>query len=112
MFDVTFLRDGQLMRCSVEGVRQLWTRLRRDQPELLGHFEEFVQRVINELKRTHSDCKSLETALKRYEMVSGNGCTLSCIMRLATIWTLPLQFFAIALTHTIKIRPINLTRTS
>lgn len=45
-------------------IKSLWQRLRREEPELLGSFEEFLGRVTGEIRRTHQDYMSLESALR------------------------------------------------
>eukprot|EP00062_Callorhinchus_milii_P019017 gi/632973105/ref/XP_007902988.1/ PREDICTED: EF-hand calcium-binding domain-containing protein 4A isoform X1 [Callorhinchus milii] len=48
-------------------VRQLWTRLRRDRPELLANFEEFLSKVSFRILEFQQDRESIEQALKRRE---------------------------------------------
>ena len=52
------------IRCSQDIIRSLWNRIRRDEPELQGNFEEFLCRVTGEIKRSHLDLNNLETALR------------------------------------------------
>ena len=46
-------------------VKDLWAKLRREEPELLGNFEEFLARVTSDLKCTKTDYQNLETALRK-----------------------------------------------
>lgn len=49
---------------NVDILQSLWQRLRKEEPELLGGFEEFLARVTGELKRTHMDYQTLESVLR------------------------------------------------
>jgi len=51
---------------STDTLKSLWSHLRSEDPELLGPFERFLARVTTELKRTHQEHQSLESALRRY----------------------------------------------
>ena len=53
------------MSCSVDAIKAVWTKLRHDEPELLGNFEEFLSRMTSEMKRTQTDFQSLEHALRK-----------------------------------------------
>ncbi|KAM6895356.1 EF-hand calcium-binding domain-containing protein 4B [Xenentodon cancila] len=46
-------------------VRSLWAQLRRDEPQLLSNFEEFLARVTQQLKQAHQEKKEMESALQR-----------------------------------------------
>uniref|UniRef100_A0A9J7YHB4 EF-hand domain-containing protein n=2 Tax=Cyprinus carpio TaxID=7962 RepID=A0A9J7YHB4_CYPCA len=46
-------------------VRSLWVQLRRDEPNLLSNFEEFLARVTYQIKEANQEKKEMETALKR-----------------------------------------------
>ncbi|XP_070709698.1 EF-hand calcium-binding domain-containing protein 4B [Pempheris klunzingeri] len=46
-------------------VRSLWAQLRRDEPHLLSNFEEFLARVIHQIKDAHQEKKEMESALQR-----------------------------------------------
>ncbi|NXI47070.1 EFC4A protein, partial [Galbula dea] len=48
-------------------VRELWARLRRERPELLATFEEFLLRVSAYIKEVNQEKESMEQALKRRE---------------------------------------------
>lgn len=44
-------------------IRSLWNRIRKDEPELLTNFEDFLSRVTMEIRKSHTDLSSLENAL-------------------------------------------------
>ncbi|XP_056133770.1 EF-hand calcium-binding domain-containing protein 4B-like [Lampris incognitus] len=46
-------------------VRSLWAQLRRDEPQLLSNFEDFLARVTFQIKEAHQEKKEMETALQR-----------------------------------------------
>ncbi|XP_009672680.1 EF-hand calcium-binding domain-containing protein 4A isoform X2 [Struthio camelus] len=48
-------------------VRELWVRLRKERPELLSNFEEFLLRVSSYIREAHHEKESMEQALKRKE---------------------------------------------
>ncbi|GCB63401.1 hypothetical protein scyTo_0009660 [Scyliorhinus torazame] len=48
-------------------VRELWTRLRRDKPELLANFEQFLSKVSTHIQEVQHDKETMEQALKRKE---------------------------------------------
>ncbi|XP_048463053.1 EF-hand calcium-binding domain-containing protein 4A-like [Rhincodon typus] len=48
-------------------VRELWTRLRRDKPELLANFEQFLSKVSTHIQEMQNDRATMEQALKRKE---------------------------------------------
>ncbi|XP_032043927.1 EF-hand calcium-binding domain-containing protein 4A [Aythya fuligula] len=48
-------------------VRELWARLRKERPELLPSFEEFLLRVSSYIKEVNHEKESMEQALKRKE---------------------------------------------
>ncbi|XP_025964030.2 EF-hand calcium-binding domain-containing protein 4A isoform X2 [Dromaius novaehollandiae] len=48
-------------------VRELWARLRKERPELLSNFEEFLLRVSSYIREAHHEKESMEQALKRKE---------------------------------------------
>ena len=50
---------------SIDVIKCIWSKIRRDEPELLGNFEEFLGRVTGEIKRSHTDLSSLESALRK-----------------------------------------------
>ncbi|KAM8939818.1 EF-hand calcium-binding domain-containing protein 4A [Pelodytes ibericus] len=52
-------------------IRDLWNRLRKERPELLGNFEEFLYRVSSYIRDVHHEKETLEQALKRKEMDHG-----------------------------------------
>ncbi|KAM4617275.1 EF-hand calcium-binding domain-containing protein 4A [Discoglossus pictus] len=52
-------------------IRDLWNRLRKDRPELLSTFEEFLYRVSSYIRDVHHEKESLEQALKRKETDHG-----------------------------------------
>ena len=54
-----------LVLFSVDVIKSIWTKIRRDEPELLSNFEEFLGRVTGEVKRSHTDLTSLESALRK-----------------------------------------------
>ncbi|XP_064627617.1 EF-hand calcium-binding domain-containing protein 4B-like isoform X2 [Lineus longissimus] len=45
-------------------VKELWLRLRRDEPEMLSQFEDFLTKITSEVKRTQSDYENLENVLR------------------------------------------------
>ena len=49
----------------MDAIKSVWTKLRRDEPELLGNFEEFLSRMTVEIKKTQTDFQSLESALRK-----------------------------------------------
>ncbi|XP_066580267.1 EF-hand calcium-binding domain-containing protein 4B [Amia ocellicauda] len=46
-------------------VRSLWAQLRRDEPQLLSNFEEFLARVTFQIKEANQEKSEMESALKR-----------------------------------------------
>ncbi|XP_063254321.1 EF-hand calcium-binding domain-containing protein 4A [Prinia subflava] len=48
-------------------IRELWARLRKERPELLASFEEFLLRVSSYIKEVNHEKESMEQALKRKE---------------------------------------------
>ncbi|XP_032659891.1 EF-hand calcium-binding domain-containing protein 4A isoform X1 [Chelonoidis abingdonii] len=48
-------------------VRELWTRLRKERPDLLASFEEFLFHVSSYIREVHYEKESMEQALKRKE---------------------------------------------
>ncbi|KAM4723109.1 EF-hand calcium-binding domain-containing protein 4A [Rhinophrynus dorsalis] len=52
-------------------IRNLWNRLRKERPELLGSFEEFLYRVSSYIQDVHQEKETLEQALKRKETDHG-----------------------------------------
>ncbi|XP_053576182.1 EF-hand calcium-binding domain-containing protein 4A [Bombina bombina] len=52
-------------------IRDLWNRLRKERPELLGNFEDFLYRVSSYIRDVHLEKDSLEQALKRKETDHG-----------------------------------------
>ncbi|XP_010159902.1 PREDICTED: EF-hand calcium-binding domain-containing protein 4B-like [Eurypyga helias] len=48
-------------------IRELWARLRKDRPELLSNFEEFLLRVSSYIREVNHEKESMEQALKRKE---------------------------------------------
>ncbi|XP_039923451.1 EF-hand calcium-binding domain-containing protein 4A isoform X2 [Hirundo rustica] len=48
-------------------IRELWARLRKERPELLSNFEEFLLRVSSYIKEVNHEKESMEQALKRKE---------------------------------------------
>eukprot|EP00076_Gallus_gallus_P041331 XP_025006869.1 EF-hand calcium-binding domain-containing protein 4A [Gallus gallus] len=48
-------------------VRDLWARLRKERPELLANFEEFLLRVSSYIREVNHEKESMEQALKRKE---------------------------------------------
>ncbi|KAM5138481.1 EF-hand calcium-binding domain-containing protein 4A [Mantella aurantiaca] len=49
-------------------LRDLWTRLRNEHPELLTNFEEFLFRVSSHIRDVHNEKETLEEVLKRKEI--------------------------------------------
>ncbi|KAK3603213.1 hypothetical protein CHS0354_036142 [Potamilus streckersoni] len=45
-------------------IKALWSRLRREDPELSGHFEDFLYKVSNDIKKSKENFNTLESALK------------------------------------------------
>ncbi|XP_071974278.1 EF-hand calcium-binding domain-containing protein 4A isoform X2 [Engystomops pustulosus] len=52
-------------------IRDLWNRLRKERPELLANFEEFLFRVSSYIRDVHHEKETLEQALKRKETDHG-----------------------------------------
>ncbi|XP_072277794.1 EF-hand calcium-binding domain-containing protein 4A [Pyxicephalus adspersus] len=52
-------------------LRELWNRLRKERPELLANFEEFLFRVSSYIRDVHHEKETLEQALKRKETDHG-----------------------------------------
>ncbi|OPJ73745.1 ras and EF-hand domain-containing protein-like [Patagioenas fasciata monilis] len=48
-------------------IRDLWARLRKEHPELLSNFEEFLLRVSSYVREVNHEKESMEQALKRKE---------------------------------------------
>ncbi|KFV67031.1 EF-hand calcium-binding domain-containing protein 4A, partial [Dryobates pubescens] len=48
-------------------LRELWARLRRERPELLAGFEEFLGRVASYIQEVNRERETMEQALKRKE---------------------------------------------
>ncbi|XP_027498254.1 EF-hand calcium-binding domain-containing protein 4A isoform X2 [Corapipo altera] len=48
-------------------IRELWARLRKERPELLSNFEEFLLRVSSYIREVNHEKESMEQALKRKE---------------------------------------------
>ncbi|XP_009987585.1 PREDICTED: EF-hand calcium-binding domain-containing protein 4A-like, partial [Tauraco erythrolophus] len=48
-------------------IRELWARLRKERPELLSNFEEFLLRVSSYVREVNHEKESMEQALKRKE---------------------------------------------
>ena len=51
--------------CSPYEIRELWARLRKERPELLPNFEEFLLRVSSYIREVNHEKESMEQALKR-----------------------------------------------
>ncbi|PIO37529.1 hypothetical protein AB205_0186510 [Aquarana catesbeiana] len=52
-------------------LRELWNRLRKERPELLANFEDFLFRVSTHIRDVHHEKETLEQALKRKETDHG-----------------------------------------
>ncbi|KAG9475618.1 EF-hand calcium-binding domain-containing protein 4A [Eleutherodactylus coqui] len=52
-------------------IRDLWNRLRKERPELLTNFEEFLFRVSSYIRDVHHEKDTLEQALKRKDTDHG-----------------------------------------
>lgn len=50
---------------SEEVIRAMWKKLHRDDPDLVGAFEDFLGRTAGEIKRSRGEFDTLEAALKR-----------------------------------------------
>ena len=50
---------------SESGIKELWKRLRKDDPVMLKTFEDFISNISGELKRSKSDFVILENALQK-----------------------------------------------
>ncbi|XP_071414847.1 EF-hand calcium-binding domain-containing protein 4A [Pithys albifrons albifrons] len=48
-------------------IRELWARLRKERPELLSNFEEFLLRVSSYIREVNHEKESMEQALRRKE---------------------------------------------
>lgn len=59
--DITTTHENSI---DLDSIKTLWGRLRADQPELLANFETFLNGMTHELKRAHTDYRSLEAALR------------------------------------------------
>lgn len=51
-------------------VKQLWLRLKKDEPHLLSNFEDFLTRIFSQLLEAHEEKNELECALKKWVPVS------------------------------------------
>ena len=49
----------------MDTIKNLWAKLKEDQPELLGSFEEFLARVTTDIKRSQTEFLSLESVLRK-----------------------------------------------
>lgn len=45
-------------------IKHLWMKIRRDEPEMVGNFEEFLYKTSTDLRKTKADFDTLENALK------------------------------------------------
>ncbi|XP_077978364.1 EF-hand calcium-binding domain-containing protein 4B-like isoform X2 [Glandiceps talaboti] len=45
-------------------IKDLWKKLKKDEPELLGDFEDFVQKVSSDIRKARVDSDELESALR------------------------------------------------
>ncbi|KAL5006526.1 hypothetical protein ScPMuIL_015332 [Solemya velum] len=45
-------------------IKALWSRLRKEDPDMLSHFEEFVTKVSTDIRKSQMDCDQLESVLK------------------------------------------------
>ncbi|CAI9610897.1 unnamed protein product, partial [Staurois parvus] len=52
-------------------LRELWNRLRKERPELLANFEDFLFRVSSHIRDVYHEKETLEQALKRKETDHG-----------------------------------------
>uniref|UniRef100_A0A8C0ITV9 Calcium release activated channel regulator 2B n=1 Tax=Chelonoidis abingdonii TaxID=106734 RepID=A0A8C0ITV9_CHEAB len=59
--------DEEEKRFFLNLVRELWTRLRKERPDLLASFEEFLFHVSSYIREVHYEKESMEQALKRKE---------------------------------------------
>ena len=48
-------------------MKDLWLRLRHEDPNMLRTFEDFIGNVCQELRRSKSDFSALESALQRLD---------------------------------------------
>ena len=55
----------ELVRQSERDVKELWARLRREEPRLLGALETLIGSVVVEVNQTRSDFSMLESAMHR-----------------------------------------------
>ena len=56
-----------LFHCRQEQVvKELWKNLKKNEPELLGFFEDFVHRASSDIKKAQTSAGELENALRRY----------------------------------------------
>jgi len=51
-------------------VKQLWLQLRKDEPDLLSNFEEFLVRIFSQLQEADNEKNKLECALKKLVLLS------------------------------------------
>jgi hypothetical protein len=58
----------ELVRQSERDVKELWARLRREEPRLLGALEALIGSVVVEVNQTRSDFSMLESAMHRYRV--------------------------------------------
>jgi len=52
---------------SESDIKELWKKLKNEDPSLLRVFENFVENVSQEIKRSKSDFTILESALQKFE---------------------------------------------
>lgn len=45
-------------------IKHLWMKIRRDEPEMVGNFEDFLYKISSDLRKTKVDFDTLENALK------------------------------------------------
>ena len=55
----------ELVKSGERDVKELWARLRREEPRLLSAFETLIGSVVEEVKQTRSEFSMLETAMQR-----------------------------------------------
>ncbi|XP_070566562.1 EF-hand calcium-binding domain-containing protein 4B-like isoform X2 [Ptychodera flava] len=57
-------KRGRLQHFDQQHIKDLWKKLKKDEPDLLGDFEDFIQKVSSDIRKARIDSDELENALK------------------------------------------------